>query len=138
MISNFNIAKALFDKAKAISTANGYTFIPEMSEYTSDPEQVYIKEHALFGSNRSFGLADDSPDTQRGIYQLTVCTPKSHEGGKWAGLTTASIYQAGFAKGTELTHGGQMLRIATSETNILDSDDTHFFLAISIRYTVIN
>ena len=138
MINNFNIAKALFDKAKAISTANNYTLVPEASEYTSNPEQVYIKEYALFGDNRPIGLADNSSDMQRGIYQLTICVPKSQEGSKWSALTIAATYQAVFAKGLELTHGGQKVRIVSTGTNILDADDTHVQIALSIRYSIIN
>ena len=138
MISKFDLAKALYDNAKTISDANGFTLIADGEKYETDPKVGYVREFTLFGDDEPIGISDDSSDIQRGIYQLTIYTPKVQEGGKWKGLKDAETYQAGFARGLQLTYNGQTVRIRNSSVAPTRSDDTHFMTVLSVRYSVIN
>ena len=138
MISTFNIAKALFDKARQVSTDNSYLLIPQGEKHEPDPNETYIEEIPLYGDDNSIGLADNSSDIQFGIYQINVNTPKAQAGGKWSSANIADIYKAAFSKGLELTFGGQMLRIKNTTVKPLDMNDTHFTHVLSITFSVIN
>lgn len=138
MVNKFNIAKALFNEAEQVSTANSYLLIPQGEKHESNPNETYIEEFPLFGDDNSIGLSDNSSDIQLGIYQINVNTPKAQAGGKWSGLNIAGVYQAAFSKGLELTFGGQMLRIKNTTVKPMDMDDTHFTHVLSIVYSVIN
>lgn len=138
MINKFDLAKALYDNAKAVSDANGYTLVADGQEYETSPDIAYVREYALFGDDDPIGISDNSSDIQFGIYQLTICTPKIQEGSKWVGLNMVGIYESGFQRGTVLTYNGQSVRIRNSSVAPLPSDETHLIRALSIQYSVIN
>lgn len=138
MIDKFDLAKALYDNAKTISDANSFILVADGESYDKSPEQPYVMEFPLFGDDDAIGISDDSSDIQFGVYQLTICTPKIQEGGKWTGLDMIRKYQLGFQRGTVLSYNGQNVRIRNSSVARLQSDDTHFMNALSIQYSVIN
>ena len=55
MINKFNIAKALFNKAEQVSNDNSYLLIAEGQKHESDPNETYIEEKVLYGSDDSVG-----------------------------------------------------------------------------------
>lgn len=138
MINNFNIAKALFDKAEQVSTSNSYLLIAQGEKHEPNPNETYIEEMPIYGDDDSVGLADTSSDIQLGIYQINVNTPKAEKGGKWSGLNIAGVYKAAFSKGLTLSFGGQSLRIKNTTVKPMDMDNTHFTHVLSIVYSVIN
>jgi len=138
MINKFNIAKSLFNKAKAVSDDNSYLLIPEGESYKKDPNTTHIEEMVIYGDDNSVGISDDSSDIQFGIYQINVYTPKAEEGGKWSGLQIAGVYQAEFSKGLELSFGGQTVRLKNATVQPMIQNDTHFVHVLSIVYSVIN
>jgi len=138
MISKNDLAKALLNQARVISTANSYLLIPNGATYEPDPNTTYIQEFMIYGDDNSIGMADCSSDIQLGIYQININTPKSLEGAKWLGLKIADIFQAGFARGTQLTYNGQMVRTKNSSIQPMDGDDTHEIHILSVSYSVIN
>ena len=138
MINKFNIAKALLNKAKQVSTDNGYLLIPESQKHEPSPGETYAQEMVLYGDDNSIGISDNSSDVQFGIYQLNINTPKSESGGKWSGLTISSVYQAGFSKGLELAFGGQSLKIKSASLSTMMQNDTHYIHILSVKYSVIN
>jgi hypothetical protein len=137
MINKHDIAKALLNKARQVASDNSYLLIPDGESYEPDLNATYIQEKTLYGDDNSIGLADASSDIQFGIYQINVNTPKSDIGGKWSGLKIADIYQLGFAKGTELTFGGQMLRIKNTSIREMEQMKTHFTHILSAEFSVI-
>ncbi len=138
MINKFNISKALFDKAEQVSTDNSYLLIAEGQKHESDPNETYIEEKVLYGSDDSVGLSDDSSDIQIGIYQINVNTPQAEKGGKWAGLEIAGVYQSEFSKGLTLSFGGQSLRIKNASVIPMAQSKTHYIHILSIVYSVNN
>lgn len=138
MINNFNIAKALFDKAEQVSTSNSYLLIAQGEKHEPNPNETYIEEFPMFGDDNSVGLADASSDIQFGIYQINVNTPKAEKGGKWSGLNIAGVYKSAFSKGLTLSFGGQNVRIKNVSVNPMNMNDTHFTHVLSITYSVIN
>ena len=138
MINSFNIAKALLDNTQSISDANSYLLIPDGESFTPNPNDTYIEEFALYGPDVPIGLEDSSSDIQIGIYQLNINTPKAEVGSRWAGLAIEGVLRAGFARGTELTFGGQMVRIRDSSITQMEPSDTHETHILNITYSVIN
>lgn len=140
MISVYSVKKALLDKAVEVSTANSYVLVPNGMAYTPTPNEAYVKEFTITGEDNNPFLADDSCDTQRGIYQLTIFTPKAMAGGKWLGSSMSDIYKAAFPKGLFLTHESQRVRIVKSASITNDNLDTntHYTTILSITYNVIN
>jgi hypothetical protein len=138
MISKFSLAKALFNQAKLITDNNSLLLIPNGKGYEPDPNTTYIQEFVLYGPDNSIGLADCSNDIQLGVYQLNINTPKAQEGAKWRGLQIGDILQAGFARGTELIHNSQMVRMKTSTLIPMDADDTHEIHILNINFSIIN
>lgn len=138
MINKFSLAKALYDNAKFIADNNGYNLVAEMESYTSDPNEAYLTEAVLYGPDNTIGLADCSNDIQLGIYQINIYTPKANQGAKWQGLQIGGVIQAGFSKGTQLTHNDQMVRIKNTSLIPLGEDDTHLITILSINYSIIS
>ena len=138
MISKFDLAKALYEQAKLIAGNNSYLLIPEGKEYEPDPNATYIQEFVLYGPDNAIGLADCSNDMQLGIYQINVNTPKAQAGAKWAGLKIGDVFQAGFARGTQLIYNDQMVRMKNSTLLPMDPDETHEVHVLSINFSIIN
>jgi len=138
MINKHDLAKALLNQARLIAVNNSYLLIPNGMPYQPDPNTAYIQEFVLYGDDNAIGMSDNSCDIQLGIYQITINTPKAQEGSKWTGLKIGDVYQAGFARGTELIYNDQKVRIKNSALLPMDSDDTHDVHALSIKYSIIN
>lgn len=140
MISLYSIKKALLNHAVIVSNANSYELIPDGAPYEPNPNDAYVREFTLTGGDNNLAIADNSSDTQFGIYQLSIFTPKAQAGGKWIGSSMSDIYKAGFYKGLQLTHNSQMLRIAKASQTANDSldTDTHYTTILSITYSVVN
>ena len=138
MINKHDLAKALLNQARLIAVNNSYTLIPNGKAYQPDPNTAYIQEFVLYGGDNAIGMSDNSCDIQLGIYQITINTPKAQEGSKWTGLKIGDVYQAGFARGTELIYNDQKVRIKNGTLLPMDSDDTHDVHVLSIKYSIIN
>lgn len=138
MISKFNLVKALRDQALAVATANGWDLVsnPQPVNYRPDPNTIFIEEKALFGDDTPLGLADTSKDFQVGIYQLNVNVPRTFS--QFSLLEKVDIFSIAFAKGVELTHAGQMVRMKEQEVKTLFVRETHATGILSVIYTVIN
>lgn len=138
MINKFSIAKALRDQAATIATINSFTLVGNGEGFTPDVNQTYIQEITLYGDDNTIGVADDSSDIQIGVYQMSVYTPKSEDGAKWAGLQIINIFQIGFPKGLELTFDNQTVRVRNASLSSMMQDDTHLIHHLSIVFSVIN
>ena len=138
MISQSDLAKALYDQAKSICDLNGYTLIPNGKPYSPTPNDAYIEEFVIYGDEEARGIEDSSSDLQLSIYQLSIHTPKGQAGKMWLARSMADTLRAGFARGTELTHNNQMARTKSSSLIELGGSETHDMHAVSINVSVIN
>ncbi len=136
MISKFDLAKALHDKAKLISDVNNLKLVTNGEQYSGGVNEIFIQEFLLFGNDVSIGIADNSSDISVGIYQLNINTPKVKT--KWSGLKFTDIFTNGFSKGLELTFNNQKVRIRTTSLETMMENETHFIQILSIRFSVIN
>ena len=136
MISKKDLALALRNKAKEIADANSYTLVTAGQEFTPDVNQLYITEAPLYGNDNLVGLEDNSNDSQFGLYQLTVLSPRTLT--KWAALDIVDILQIGFARGVEMTVNNQTVRAMNTSITELDYNPTHLMYAVRVAYSVIN
>ena len=133
MISDYKVAKAFRDKLGAITTLPIQT---QGASYTPSPDVDYIREKVVAGGT-SILVGGNSTDTQRGFYQLDVCTVINK--GKWFNLSIIDELKASFTKG--LTAGvefdGQLVSIQNVDTSPMRKDDTHIMYSLTIYYTVV-
>lgn len=133
MISDYKVAKAFRDKLGAITTLPIQT---QGASYTPSPDIDYIREKVVTGGT-SILVGGNSTDTQRGFYQLDVCTVINK--GKWFNLSIIDELKAFFAKG--LTAGvafdGQLVSIQNVDTSPMRKDDTHIMYSLTIYYAVV-
>lgn len=149
MINKHDLAKALADNARQISTANGYELVANNTSFTPDPNTLYVTQKTLFGDDNNRGTEDNSFDLQFGIYQINIYTPKASENAEWEGMKIGGVYQAGFARGTELTYNNQMVRMMNSSLREMTSltsasltpagnSATHKTHILSAKFSIIN
>jgi hypothetical protein len=136
MINEFNLAKALRDKAQEIATANSYTLVANGEGFAPEVGETYIEEIVLYGNNDTIGMPNDSSDIQIGIYQININTPINES--KWAGLAIVNVINPEFPKGLKLTFGGQLVVIKTTTLEPMQKNDTHLIHILSISFSVIN
>lgn len=136
MISKFDLAKALRDKADLVATANSYKLVANGESFEPDVDKSHTVEIVLFGDDNSVGLPNASSDISFGIYQLSVHSPKSQT--KWAGLEIADVWKAAFSKGLQLTFNSQLVVINTSSLSPMMQNGTHLIHHLSITFSVIN
>lgn len=136
MIKKSDLALALRTKAIEVTTANSITLVFSGREFTPEVDQSYVKEDPLFGDDNKIGYEDTSSDFQIGIYQLMVFSPR--EKSNLAGLDIVDVLAIGFARGTELTENGQMVRTMETTVTPLDYNNTHLMYAVRIKYSVIH
>lgn len=136
MISKFSIAKALHDKLKSVSDGNGYTLVGNGVGYDPSPSDSFIQEFVIYGDDLSVGLSDSSSDIQFGVFQINVNTPKTQT--NWSGLAVVDVISGEFAKGLELTHNSQMVRIKNASAEPMFQNETHLVHVISVTFSAIN
>lgn len=132
MINQYDLNKAFMDK---IRTVTNKTIVLDGKNYQPDPSDAYVEEKTVPTSvTQPLGLG---ADTQRGFYQITVCTPIAN--GKLFNLSIVDPIIAEFPKGlaSGVTYNDQKVFIQTVTPSGLYSDDTHLKTAITINYTVI-
>ena len=131
MISQFHLKKALATKLASI-TALPIAY--SGSEFTPQPGQDYIAEKEV-PTNTEIVLGVGT-DTQRGFYQVTICTPIAKK--KFYHLALVDSIKSQWTKG--LTAGiesdGQKVSISTVSPSGMYKDDTHLKTALTINYTV--
>ena len=134
MINKFTVAKVFNDKALAASGA--VRFVSMIEEYSPEIDTPYIKESLLYGSDESLGTASSDSDIARGVYTLTVYTPKINKGAKWQCLALIDELNASMPKFTQLNESPSiMLREAI--TGPTTTGETHISCDLDIRFTVI-
>lgn len=132
MISQFHLNKALATKLASITALpiahNG-------SEFTPQPEQDYIAEKEV-PTNTEIVLGTGT-DTQRGFYQVTVCTPIAKK--KFYHLALVDSIKSQWTKGLAagIESNGQKVSISAALPSGMYKDDTHLKTALTINYTVI-
>ena len=132
MISQFALNKALLDKLVSIT---GLSIAVSGSQFTPDPSTDYLAEKEIPTS--VIGKVGTGSDVQRGMYQVTVCTPIAKKKFYHIGLvdSIAPNFTRGISAGIE--HDGQLVSISTVTPSGMYSDDTHLKTALTIDYTVI-
>lgn len=132
MINQFALNKAFIDKLESITSLpiayNGSSFTPQAS-------QDYIAEKEVPTSNDiPLGIGKE---TQRGFYQVTVCTPLNKL--KFYHLNLVDQVRPQFERGLSagIEFNGQKASIQNIGTSGMYSDDTHLKTALTINYTVI-
>jgi len=135
MISKFDLAKALRDQAKIVTDANSYTLVTNGEDFEPDVNDMHIEEATLFGDDTT-KLGNGSSDSQVGIYQLAVHTPKSQN--KWVGLNIIDILSAHFSRGLQATFNSQTAVIQSASLSSMQENQTHYIHNLSLKFTVIN
>ena len=132
MINQFALNKALADKLSAITSLdiawNGNKFTPSV-------DQDYIAEKEVpTGNEIPLGIGKE---TQRGFYQVTVCTPLTKK--KFYHMALVDQIRPQFERGLSagIEFNGQKVSIQSIGTSGMYSDDTHLKTALTINYTVI-
>ena len=139
MISKRLILKALRDNLEHVCLEIGENFKGKRSSELLKTDEVAIFDDLLLSPDRSLGLADNSSDIQKGIYQVSIYIPRTFQSNAdWSAMAISDRIQTGFKKGLELCEDGQMTRMKNSRVNELDPIDTHFIYAVSINFSVIN
>ena len=139
MISKFDLAQSLLDKAVSVSSDNNYTLIPFGEKYEPSASETYVTEYVIYGDDNSLGYSVESSDIQFGIYQLTIYTPKTEKGYQWKGLAMVDVYSREFSQGLHLaSKQGQQIEIIKASTSAPNLSKTHMAHVLSIRFNVIN
>lgn len=135
MINKFDLAKALYDQAKIVSDANSYTLIANGQTFEPDVSDMHIEEATLFGEDIP-KVGNDSSQSQVGIYQLAIHTPKTQT--KWVGLKIVDVLSAHFSRGLQATYNSQMAVIQNHSLASMQENSTHYIHHLSMKFTVIN
>lgn len=128
MISEFSIAKALYDHLKTIS---GLPTVYAQGAY-GDEQEPHIAEILLSGPINSVGL--NTGESQTSIYQVDVMTMKNSP--KWECLELADIVKAGFPRDEVYTHAGQNVQVVNSSASSIRGDGSFWVCSVSVRYIV--
>ncbi len=137
MINHLNLTKALVNAANTVATAQSHTLVTQGKSYKPKPNDSFIAESLLFGDSSHLGVANDSSQMQRGIYQIDAYVPKCFEGSRFTALEMLSHYQTAFARGSEFTESGQTARAEKNSIAKTPSTKTHNRFTLSVTFSVI-
>lgn len=131
MISQKQLSKALLDRLAEITNIHiaidGEKFDPEIN-------QDYLEEKEVPTSN-TLPLGDGL-ETQRGFYQVNVCTPFSK--GKFYHADIVDGVRLNFGRGARVAANEYVyVTVNTIGVSGMYSDETHLKTALTINYTVI-
>ena len=135
MINQFALNKALLDKLVSISNFDGFVLARAGTKFTPEVDQDYIAEKEV-PTNNELPIGKGK-ETQRGFYQVTICTPYSK--GRFYHLEKVDALRPQFEKGMNagITFASQKVSISTIDPSGMYTDDTHLKTALTINYTVI-
>lgn len=132
MINQFALNKALLDKLDSIT---GKRIAVAGSEFKPSSSDDYIAEKEVPTSTEiPLGIGKE---TQRGFYQVTICTPIAKK--KFYHLSLVDTLRPKFERGLSagIEFNNQPVSISTISPSGMYSDDTHLKTALTISYTVI-
>lgn len=134
MISRFTVLKVLTDLA--IVASDDIEFIPDGEEYEPQVGVSYIRDKLRYGADESIGNLSSDSDMSRGVYTLTVYTPRINTGGNWQAISITDKLNESFPKFTKINNTP---RIVLRETILgeMKVSETHNSLDLDIRFTVI-
>lgn len=138
MISNKDLAKALYERFKAFAIANNVDYVAAGKEYTADVNKPYLMESPLFGPDENIGEGDADLERQLGVYQIDVLIPKTDLGGRWNSLDLIGLLETEFKRGATAEYNGQSVQFLKSSLTPLGGTDTHFKHILSVNYSVLN
>lgn len=132
MINQFALNKALLDKLNSI-TADSIAV--HGSSFTPNVDEDYIAEKEV--PTTIEGRLNENTVTQRGFYQVTICTPIAKKKFYHFGLVDSILPQFTIGLTSGIEFNGQKVSIGTVTPSGMFSDDTHLKTALTINYTVI-
>lgn len=142
MISRFTVLKVLTDLA--IVASDDIEFIPEGVEFEPKVGASYIVGKLRYGANLSIGNLTSDSDMSRGVYTLTVYTPRVNTGGNWQAISITDKLNESFPKFTKINDTPRIVlretilsEMKTNEANSSKIGETHNSLDLDIRFTVI-
>jgi len=134
MISRFTVLKVLTDLA--IIASDDTVFVPDGEEYEPQVGVSYIRDKLRYGADESIGNLSSDSDMSRGVYTITVYTPRVNTGGNWQAISITDKLNESFPKFTKVN---DTPRIVLRETILgeIKVGETHNSLDLDIRFTVI-
>lgn len=132
MLSEFNIAKVLRDHLATMPSVP--SIATEGVDYKPTANVPFIAEYALGGAQQTPTLGDDSSYI-RGVYQLTVNTPKGS--GKWGMLTLVDSVMSHFNKGLVVTRSGVKVTVTNVTRTPIMQEVAWQQVHVSVYYTAL-
>lgn len=132
MLSEFDIAKALRDYLSIM--ANVPPIATEGVTFTPTAGTPFIAEFAL-GGNQNAPTLRGHDAYIRGVYQVTVNTPKGS--GKWQLLQLTDAIMTHFNKSLVLTRNGIKITVTSVSRSSIIHDDAWQSVAVSVYYTAL-
>lgn len=136
MISERKTAKACLDVLLPWTDSKGFYLVVDGETYEPKTTETYVIEKLLTNDDNTLGLAGDSQDIQRPIYQITIKAPKAQS--KWSLLDLVLDVKALFRKADFLLNDGQQTaQVQTVSSSPYLVMETHCAIVISVNLTVI-
>lgn len=129
--ANTNISAALSSRLN--SMANLPPVVWENSDtYSPVSGTPYLAEHYLPAPTVPVGVADNSSNDFRGVYQIDIRAPLNKS--KFKANQIADQVLAHFRRGTEMTFGGIKVRVETADRAQGRPDGGWWFVPVSINW----
>jgi len=137
MIDDFVTAKALVDKIEAFAILHNYRLSKQDAAFTPDPEEVYLKETFLPNDTNPLGLAANSSDEQKPIYQVDIFTPKTFDS-KFPAQAIANLIKAEFPRADFIVNTSeQTVKISNVSARPMPNNKTHLWTMVNIDLVVL-